>query len=1290
MSNSHSVLGFDPTSILGSFFSLGSADLIQGGSFNEVAGKTVFALLYMLRNQGGNSAIKRATFILPPAKVTDHTAESVLYALVLAAKELTGRELSEQEKNILHRSVRVIHSPSLEIADLMSTVQTQGSFEKHAIVVADANEYQDNTLVLPVKHGISAIRLSEDKWVPHVASLCKQLVTIVKDQNGYGLIHVPYESAQLPDNKELLTSVDDCYVSVIYQEGDPLEMCNSRMTFWRSMALRGLLHELEAEINSLSLTESAKLHLLIQLLQGTVQDSVMLEYIEQLRPHLSELKKEASIQIAQMTLAIGHDDLAFAILPITPEGIGDQRWLEEGLELATQLKDNKRIDLFDTYLAELFPHSARLRENRDRRLIINCQREKSGEDFLFTNTGFTDFRLDLQSQLLDSIPAYDSIIEQSGAVGSDRRELAAVCCAAHARSSDNPQFAAEVASEIITSRLYGRQATMVLLWSLKSLMLKELIPEGNREIFKHLFQKVFQFLALHPEDEDIRRKLQALLSVESCGDIGIPLVAAAVLDFSQKGVNLTKSDNYNSGETSSSPKDDIEISIKNGFTWLDELGAAEPGVTVLPRKLLIADPDNFIDTLKKLVEIASGQDGEDADLEFMRKLVLLACAASPHATRERNSDISLVRHLASFLAMQGQFQQARNLAETILLMGHHDAYRNRLAWQAFGDIYHRCRNHIIALIGLACAFSINVEINKADCWHEVYTLHRVLRDLGLLKYSRSLLPTMKALLTSLGYDADNDLRQLSAELTLRLIETDESDTTGTYTLLSEIAEACKKATESRDRLHPFALLLGQVVLKAEKAGVEVSPEVRMTLDIALQQAGIGMTEIIRTASMAKPNAKDVLRMFNGLERAMYASDIAHDRSVIELAARRLLDANPQDELSLHENIFATELLADHTAELLGGESVMTQDLPIKYASELNQEGLDVAFLALDSHGELVVTLISNGQVCAIEQRKTEQSFRKRFQQWLQHYPKGYGHVERSEGNNIFYTTMENLDIRLPHTDRLILVAEPFLQQLTANLALIQPKDGGFSYFAGSTTAIGSVPSLSWLLSARKAKRSSKKGYKAWISAEQNSSFGDVTEPVVEESFGEVQYQREPTLDIALSRLSGCFEEFGFTVNTEQRLPRNMHDASLAVVTAHGGLNAEGRYLHRISDDRELVESPSALSSALSGVELVVLFVCSGGRIDKNPWSNSTTSLSKQLLNNGCRTVIASPWPLDVMVTYNWLEAFLHQWENGITALDATKMANDYIAGIFGEVPQYSLAMRVYGDVLLAKSELEKE
>lgn len=55
-----------------------------------------------------------------------------------------------------------------------------------------------------------------------------------------------------------------------------------------------------------------------------------------------------------------------------------------------------------------------------------------------------------------------------------------------------------------------------------------------------------------------------------------------------------------------------------------------------------------------------------------------------------------------------------------------------------------------------------------------------------------------------------------------------------------------------------------------------------------------------------------------------------------------------------------------------------------------------------------------------------------------------------------------------------------------------------------------------------------------------------------------------------------------------------------------------------------------------------------------------------------------------MVTYNWLEPFLKAWKLGAIAQDATKLANDAVAHRLGYVPQYHLAMRVYGDPLLTK------
>ncbi len=294
-------------------------------------------------------------------------------------------------------------------------------------------------------------------------------------------------------------------------------------------------------------------------------------------------------------------------------------------------------------------------------------------------------------------------------------------------------------------------------------------------------------------------------------------------------------------------------------------------------------------------------------------------------------------------------------------------------------------------------------------------------------------------------------------------------------------------------------------------------------------------------------------------------------------------------------------------------------------------------------------------------------------EWLEKYPKSYGFINEEDGYNEFFNTMNNLGVVFPISENLLIVSEPLLQQLTANLVYVHPDQNECEYFYGSKSAVGFVPSLRWLSMTKARARTNKSTYRAWISVDTET-----------ESTRDSEVKLNGTLSIAFERLSGAFNKYGFIVETNSGLPNGMADASLAVVTAHGGLGQEGRYLQRISDDDSLIESPSALAASLADVELVILFVCSGGRIDKDPWDNRTVGLPRLLLNKGVRAVIASPWPLDVKVTYNWLEPFMDAWGDGMTVIQATKVANQAVVKRLGDNPKYSLAMSAYGDLLMTK------
>lgn len=1277
------IQGFDPAVLFGKGFNVGCADLVLGGSLGEVIGRITAALLIKATDKEGRQVFTGATILLPPAEATAVTEENVFAALLKATLDLRGYLVDSEEEIVLRRIVRVLHAPSLVVGDLVRTVEEQGT--RRLIAVAEASRYRDLEVNLPVTFGASATRLPEDRWVPHVTSLCRKLVSAIQRMDGYAVVHVREVLARRPENKQLLLSVDECYVLEFSQDGDVEELLGARSEAWVSMAIQGRLEEVMAELGGLELSEGTMLHTLVQLVNRTGRKGDTLDLLRRLQPHLHALPAEVAVQVAQFAAIAGDEDLAHELLPDGPDGISDYIWLEEGLEVATQLVDNDRIAKFDARLEALVPGSERLRENRDRRLLLNCQEASPGDHQRFTTAGFSTRHLKLQTVLSESKPDYDAVIKAAHGWSQEWLELAVVCCAIHARTVGRFREAADAASAVTSSEVYGRQATQVLLYSIRAMMLRELVPKEERDYYRGLFQFAFQFLARYPADNDIRSNLTSLLSVESCGDQGLPLIALTMLDLAERGVEQPLPETVAAETEADLLNEKVKTSIANAIHWMGERGGGEPGVTIIPRELIVASPDDVVSALGQLAQRASGQLGEDPDVDFMEKLVFIACAVCPYATRKRDDDIRLMRLLASQFATAGQFQRARDLAEQILLMGQTSLLRQRLAWAAFADIYHRCRNHVAALVGIACALATDVAVPSADLWHEVYAIHRILRDLGLFDLSSRFLPAMKKLLGDLGFDPATDPRVVAADLSLQLMQAHKTSVDGLQELLGKITAASESALGDRNRLFPLAVLLGQAVAKLEAAGGLVMPATRAILETALQQVGPKVANTIKTISAEKPSADAVLAMFNEVQRAFFAKDVARDYASIGLIARRLLSAGTQGAAIPSEAAFAIELLADHTVKLPSDMPVMTVEWAAQYANELNDAGCDVVFMALDDKGELCITHVANREVREVVQRRHDKTFRQRFDTWLLEFPSGYGKVDRSEGNNIFYLTMEQLDVSLPHAERLVIVAEPALQQLTANLVVMQIDDGEFGYLAGTKSSIGALPSLTWLAAARAAPRCRKAGYKAWISAQLDIEF-EAGQAPSERDGAEVQEpDRAQTLDVALRRLGGSFQQFGFAVDTGRELPRDMKDASLAVVTAHGGLSSDGRYLRSIRDDEELVTAPSALASALEGVELVILFVCSGGRIDKNPWDNSTVSLPKKLLNGGSRAVVASPWPLNVLVTYNWLDPFLRAWEAGATVLDATRSANDAVAKHFGDVPQYSLAMRVYGDVLLTRA-----
>lgn len=1258
--------GFEPGEMFKNGFTLESIDLIQGGNFREVIGRTVIFLMSACQGQERKRLFPGATVILPPARASKVDENSVHDALAAGIKSLRGTSPDDEERAFLKRSVRVIHCNTLEAADLAELVVRES--KGRLVAVADGSKYRDASVSLPVPVGLSGVWTAEDQWVPHVAGLCRRCVAAVRQTGSYAFIHADETPPQNPELEAMLVAIEDCYPCALRTQDDPEEVVVRRAPIWVSWALGGKVDDAVSEIQSLNLKESSQLQLLLQLMCRAGRHDESLALLQQLRPYLDGFTKSNLVQIARIAFKCGDEIAARQMLPRDLVGLDEEMWLEEGLEIATELEDNELIECYDAQLAALFPNSERIRENRDRRLLLNCREVSVHPGHIFTTAGFSARHLEILNAVNMSSPDYEELIEKATKWDREWMELAVICCAMHARTVDKNVAAIQAGSLITSSLLYGRQATQIVLSATRALMLEGGVPPDEREYYRSPLMAAVRFLAQHPEDKDVRASFSRLLSVEACGELGLPVIAVTMLGLISVGVSLAKGQSEPHadpvGRDKKADADATEIALMRCMEWISERGYGEFGVTVVPREIVGIYADQIIRFVSRMMLHVGGIEGQDMDLETMSKMVLVASAVRSYATNERDEDLRLLRLLAGHYTVAGRFQYARNLAEQILVIGQETEVRRRLAWFAYADVYQRCRNPIDALIGLACAFAIDTPVEKEDLWQEVYAVIRVLRDLGMTELASKFLPALKRLIADLGYDPETDSRIVSTELGLRAVEISRLDAQSVSTLIEDIVRACGRTKNKSDVL-PLAMLLGQIIRAADERSIAVTMEARKLMKSLVGRVGARESELVEAASSLVPTTHQVVSMFNSVERAMFGGDAATDLEVVGIAARRLLIEPGGLADTGKASTLAVELLADQTMTLSGSPPKITEDWALQYALSLNDEGLDVAFMALNTAGELSVTVVSKGEAKVIEQPKHENSFHRRMHIWLEKYPKAYGLIDAYDGNNEFFSTMETLDVRLPKSEKLLIVAEPLLQQLTANLVVVQPDDGEFEYFYGSKSAVGFVPALSWLSVTRPRARTGKGVYRAWISADSGPDAAG-------------------TLDIALARLSGTFEEFGFSVDTNRRLPGDMSDAGLVVVTAHGGLAQEGRYLHSIRDEESLVEPPSALAASLAGVELVILFVCSGGRIDKHPWGNRTVGLPRQLLDKGARAVIASPWPLDVKVTYTWLDPFMNEWNAGATVLQATKVANEVVATRLGDNPQYSLAMSVYGDVLMTK------
>ncbi|MGA2150229.1 MAG: hypothetical protein ABSH49_35330 [Bryobacteraceae bacterium] len=218
-----------------------------------------------------------------------------------------------------------------------------------------------------------------------------------------------------------------------------------------------------------------------------------------------------------------------------------------------------------------------------------------------------------------------------------------------------------------------------------------------------------QYLANHPTDGRIRIGLEDLLSVETAGSTGLAVAVSLVLNAASVRISQKKHSCPQLNLERGTSEVDLRSFLQNVYEWM---ALEEPlilAVAKLPASLLPASPDSTFADLRLLITVE--QDLRDSSAARAFELVLhTGILLAPH-TSTPHGDLELIRYAAARLISANRLQSGRDLAETALAIAGDDAGRRRLAWLAFGDIYHRVHNSIASWIGLACMFAVDADID---------------------------------------------------------------------------------------------------------------------------------------------------------------------------------------------------------------------------------------------------------------------------------------------------------------------------------------------------------------------------------------------------------------------------------------------------------------------------------------------------------------------------------------------------------------------------------------------------
>jgi hypothetical protein len=1213
-------------------------------------------------SDGEANLVDTVTVVLAPRQASDPD-EAQLRAAVTAA--LTAASVPTDDPHFpgwLARALKVVSTSNLDQTSVLAAFPAPAA--KQAVMVPYGARYRDAALQLDRPDGLGQ---PETIWSQHLARLAKSCVERARQTAIYVLVDAGEDFPFRPENQLRLNQIDDdCGVIGGGPEHSPEAVVAERAVAWLQAIQSGRVGDVITEIDRLAYSDLVKSRMKIQLLSQAGLHGAAVQLLNAELAGPSVLPPDVAIAYARVAHRAHDGDLVARLLRPAVASLEREEDLETAMRLAHEVGVADVVEACVQRMGGRFPQSTALLEYRlmERRRDGDYAAAAALLRDIADRADEANFYTWLATSLGSADVDYDAVYEAFDADWAAFADIGRVALAQHAERHDLLPLATNIL--ISTGGDDRRTATEIkhLLHLASQRFLRRRSDDDEIEDDLSLvIQTTAWYLGVVPGDVTIRRSLARLVSVETSGSSGRLAAAHALFALASLKPEIRPTPPVVGPLPT---EEDLRAVISAARAWIESEPVVSIGRLTFPPQLLPRDfKPRIASDLLEMVEVQGDTLVDDADERALKVTTAVAAALAPY-TNEPNLDLTAMRLAAGKLVAAGRRQQARDLIEGVLELSGTDPARQRAAWFAYGDVYHRTGDLLEALLALSCGAARRVPVLAAEVWYEIQSLIRVFRDLGLSVLSRRLLGQASDMLTESGF-AERYAHRLET-VTLLLDFSDlgshDDDPARLEALVERIADNCRVVLEKRDELGPVATLLVQAVRLARAQAVQTPAGVDDLMASAIDRLGGAIADQVRVFAADRPDAAALAQMAGRTENARFAGDAGFDMRNLAILARRFLNGAAVG--AVQDVAFAIELLADQAVtrwdEIGDAEPVdlpSRPETPLRIARDIARTGLGVTLLGLDEQSRLVRVEVDEeaGETVQVEDERTFSI--AAFRQWSRRYPYNYG-FDRDEAN-AFLTSLRSVGVSSLPPRRAVMIMDTALQSLPANLI---PVDGDF---AARHRAIAMAPSLTWLAHAAARRDRAASPPRAWIST--------ASAP-----------EQMPTLGVMAERLQPTFDLHAIPLNQEPTIPADFAGAELAIVGAHGGLHLpDGRFFKGISDEDGLAEPSRALARALSDVKVVVLLVCSGGRVDAMPGAQTTMGLAKQLLNAGCSTVIGSPWPLSASVPVYWLPGFLAAWSVGAPVIDANAAGNAAVSERLGDTADVHFAMSVYGDPLVRKS-----